>query len=42
MIIMEFPGEKIFQQFLDEASEKEIHGLIENSNKDYIWTLYEV
>ena len=41
MIIVEFPSEKIFQEFLDEASEKEIHGLRENSTKDYIWTLYE-
>ena len=41
MIIVEFPSEKIFQEFLDEASEKEIHSLRENSTKDYIWTLYE-
>ena len=32
---------KIFQEFLDEADDKNIHSLRENSTKDYIWTLYE-
>lgn len=41
MIVVEFPSEKIFQEFLDEADDKNIHSLRENSTKDYIWTLYE-
>ena len=41
MIVVEFPSEKIFQNFLDEASSQEIHELRENSTKDYIWTLYK-
>ena len=41
MIVVEFPSEKVFQNFLDEASAQEIHDLRENSTKDYIWTLYK-
>ena len=41
MIVVEFPSEKIFQEFLDEADDKNIHILREKSTKDYIWTLYE-
>ena len=41
MIVVEFPSEKIFQNFLDEASSQKIHELRENSTKDYIWTLYK-
>lgn len=41
LIIVEFPSEKIFQEFLDEAEEKKIHHLREDSLTDYIWTLYE-
>ena len=41
MIVVEFPSEKIFQDFLDEAEKQNIHPLRENSTTDYIWTLYE-
>jgi len=41
MIVVEFPSEKIFQEFLDEAEEDNIHILREESTKNYIWTLYE-
>ncbi|MDG2267858.1 MAG: DUF1330 domain-containing protein [Alphaproteobacteria bacterium] len=41
MIVVEFPSEKIFQEFLDEAEKVNIHPLREQSTKDYIWTLYE-
>ena len=38
---MEFPDEKTFQDFIDEAEKQNIHNLRENSTKDYIWTLYK-
>ena len=41
MIVVEFPSEKIFQDFLDEAENQKIHPLREDSTTDYIWTLYE-
>ena len=41
MIVVEFPSEKIFQEFLDEAENQNIHLLRETSTTDYIWTLYE-
>ena len=41
MIVVEFPSEKIFQEFLDEAEKENIHPLREQSTKNYIWTLYE-
>lgn len=41
MIVVEFPSEKIFQDFLDEAENQKIHPLREDSTSDYIWTLYE-
>jgi uncharacterized protein (DUF1330 family) len=41
MIVVKFPSEKIFQEFLDEAEKENIHPLREESTKDYIWTLYE-
>ncbi len=41
MIVVKFPSEKVFQEFLDEAESLKIHDLRENSTKDYIWTLYE-
>jgi len=41
MVVVEFPNEKIFQEFLDEAEKENIHPLREESTKDYIWTLYE-
>ena len=41
MIVVEFPSEQIFQDFLDEAETQNIHLLRENSTTDYIWTLYE-
>jgi uncharacterized protein (DUF1330 family) len=41
MIVVEFPSVEVFQDFLDEAEEQNIHYLREKSTKDYIWTLYE-
>ena len=41
MIVVEFPSEKIFQDFLDEAENQKIRPLREDSTTDYIWTLYE-
>ena len=41
MIVVEFPSEKIFQEFIDEADSDNIHPLREDSTSDYIWTLYE-
>ena len=40
-IVVEFPNETIFQEFLDEADMQNIHSLRENSTSEYIWTLYE-
>jgi uncharacterized protein (DUF1330 family) len=41
MIVVEFPSEAVFQQFIDEAERQDIHHLRENSTSDYIWTLYQ-
>mgnify|MGYP001479495960 CR=1 FL=1 len=41
MIIVEFPSEEVFKEFLDEAENQDIHKLRESSTKDYIWTLYK-
>ena len=41
MIVVEFPSKKVFQEFLEEAENQNIHRLRESSTKDYIWTLYE-
>ncbi len=41
MIVVEFPSEAAFQQFLDEGERQGIHTLREESTTDYIWTLYE-
>ncbi len=41
MIVVQFPSEKVFQNFLDEASIQNIHELRENSTRDYIWILYK-
>ena len=41
MIVVEFPSVEVFQDFLDEAEEQNIHYLREKSTQDYIWTLYE-
>ena len=41
MIVVEFPSENVFQDFLDEAENQKIHSLREESTSDYIWTLYE-
>ena len=41
LIVVEFPDEKTFQDFIDEAEKQNIHNLRENSTKDYIWTLYK-
>ncbi len=40
LIVVDFPSEKVFQNFLDEAEKQDIHKLRENSTSDYIWTLY--
>lgn len=40
-IVVEFPSEDVFQQFIDEADEKDFHDLRETACTDYIWTLYE-
>jgi uncharacterized protein (DUF1330 family) len=41
MIVVEFPSDAAFEQFLDEAEQQGIHRLREHSTTDYIWTLYE-
>ncbi|MEX0958347.1 MAG: DUF1330 domain-containing protein [Burkholderiales bacterium] len=41
LIVVEFPSEEVFQAFLDEAEQQDIHDLRENATSDYIWTLYE-
>ena len=41
MIIVEFPSDRVFQDFLDQAETENIHSLRELSTSDYIWTLYE-
>lgn len=41
MIVVEFPGEDAFQDFLDEADKQALHNLREGATTDYIWTLYE-
>jgi uncharacterized protein (DUF1330 family) len=41
MVVVEFPSEAVFQQFLDEGERQGIHPLREHSTTDYIWTLYE-
>jgi len=41
MIVVEFPSLEVFEQFIDEAENQNIHGLRENATSDYIWTLYE-
>ena len=41
MIVVQFPSEEVFQEFLDEADQQNIHHLRENSTSEYIWTLYE-
>jgi uncharacterized protein (DUF1330 family) len=40
-IVVEFPSEAVFQQFLDEAQRQGIHELRETACTDYIWTLYQ-
>jgi uncharacterized protein (DUF1330 family) len=41
MIVVEFPSLEVFEQFIDEAENQNIHGLREGATRDYIWTLYE-
>lgn len=41
LIVVAFPSEAVFQQFLDEAEREDIHRLREGATSDYIWTLYE-
>lgn len=40
MVIVDFPSEEVFQQFLDAASRQDLHELRETATRDYIWTLY--
>ena len=40
MIVVEFPSEAVFQQFLDEAEKQGIHELREGATTDYVWTLF--
>lgn len=40
MIVVDFPSEAVFQQFLDQADEQGIHELREGATTDYIWTLF--
>lgn len=40
-IVVEFPSETVFQQFVDEAERQNIHDLRETACSDYIWTLYQ-
>jgi uncharacterized protein (DUF1330 family) len=40
LIVVEFPSLEVFEQFIDEAENQNIHHLRENSTTDYIWTLY--
>jgi pimeloyl-ACP methyl ester carboxylesterase len=40
MIVVEFPSERVFQAFIDEAERDDIHRLRETATRDYIWTLY--
>jgi len=40
-IVVEFPSETVFQQFLDEAQRQHLHELRETACTDYIWTLYQ-
>ena len=39
-IVVEFPSQAVFQQFIDEAEQQDIHRLRETACSDYIWTLY--
>lgn len=41
MIVVEFPSEAAFQQFLEQAEREDIHRLREGATTDYIWTLYQ-
>jgi uncharacterized protein (DUF1330 family) len=41
LIVVEFPSLEVFEQFIDEAENQNIHRLREESTTDYIWTLYE-
>jgi uncharacterized protein (DUF1330 family) len=40
-IVVEFPGEGVFQQMVDELDRQNLHTLREGATKDYIWTLYQ-
>ena len=35
------PSEEVFEDFVDEAEQQDIHDLRETACTDYIWTLYE-
>jgi len=41
MIVVEFPSEAAFQQFLEDGDRQGIHQLRESATSDYIWTLFE-
>jgi uncharacterized protein (DUF1330 family) len=40
-IVVEFPSEEVFQQFIDDADKQDFHELRGTACTDYIWTLYE-
>jgi len=39
MIVVEFPSLEVFEWFIDEAENHNIHPLRRNSTSDYFWTL---
>ncbi len=41
LIVVEFPNDTVFQQFIEEAQQQDIHRLRERATTDYIWTLYQ-
>lgn len=41
LIVVDFPSEAVFQQFLDKAERQHLHELREGATTDYIWTLYQ-
>lgn len=41
LIVVEFPSDAAFQQFLDQAEQDDIHRLREAATTEYIWTLYQ-
>ena len=42
MIVVEFPNERVFKEFLDEAEKQDIHKLRESATEDYIFGHYMI